>query len=98
MIRKESAHFLDTLEIKLRHITHPLFVMHHLPGADADHDVVRFMMVALEKMHIVRRDQSEPEFLGDRRKNAIALSLRLEAVIVQLEKEIFRPKNIPKSC
>src|SRR4030095_3928571 len=32
------------------------------------------------------------------RQDAVAFSLRLEAVIVHLEKEIFRSKNIAESC
>ena len=41
-------------------------------------------------MHIVRRHQTEPEFLRQARQGAIALLLRLDPVIVQLEKEILR--------
>ena len=65
MFRKERAHFVGGFEIKLRHITHPPFVLHHLAGADADHDVVRFVVAALEKMHVVCRDKSEPKFLRE---------------------------------
>ena len=94
MIRKKSAHFLGAFEIKLRRVTHPPFVVHHFPGADADHDVVRFVMAALEKMHIVRRDQPEPKLARDRGQGAVAFPLRLEAVIVQLEEEIFRAEDV----
>ena len=97
MFRKERAHFVGAFEIKFRNVAHPLFVMHHLAGADADHDVVRFVVAALEKMHVVCGDKSEPKFLRDLRQDAVAFSLRLDAVIVHLEKEIFRSKNIAKS-
>ena len=97
MFRKERAHFFGAFEIKLRDVAHPLLVMHHLAGADADHDVVRFVMAALEKMHVVRRDQPEPKFLRDLRQDAVAFSLRLDAVIVQFEEEIFRSENVAKS-
>ncbi len=96
MIREERAHFRRTFEIKLRHIAHPFLVVHHLAGADADHDVVRFVMAALEKMDIVRRHQPEPKLVPDGRQDGIAFPLRFEAVIVQLEKEIFRPQNVAK--
>ncbi len=54
-------------------------------------------MAALEKMHVVRRDQSEPKFLRDRRQDAVAFSLRLDAVIVHLEEEILRSEDVAKS-
>ena len=68
--------------------------MDHFPGADADHDVVRFVMRAFEKMDVVSRNQSEPEFPRDRGQGRVALPLRLETVIVQLEEKIFSTENV----
>ena len=76
---------------------HPLFVVHHLAGADADQDVVRVVMAALEEMHVVRRDQTEAEFLRELRQDAIAFALRLDAVVVQLEEEILRAEDVAES-
>ena len=96
MIPEKFAHLLRALEIKFRHITHPFFVLHHLARADADHDVVRFVMAPFEKVNVVRRHQPEPEFTPDFWQNTVAFSLRLQSVIVQLEEEILRAKDIAK--
>ena len=96
MIRKKRAHFVRRFEIKLRRITHPPFVLHHLAGADADHHVVRLVMAPLQKMHVVRRDQAEPEFLREARQHLVAFVLRLDAVVVHLEEEILRAEDVAK--
>ena len=90
MLRKKSAHLRARFEIQLRRVTHAPLVMHHLPGADANHDIVRIVVRARKKMHIVRCDQAEPEFLRDSRERTIALLLRFNSMIVQFQKEIFR--------
>ena len=73
MIREQSAHFVGRFEIKLGHVTHAPLVVHHLAGADADHHVVRLVMAAFEEMHVVRRDQSDAEFLRELRQDRLHL-------------------------
>ena len=57
---------------------------------------MRFVIAPIEKMDVVRRDQSEPEILRQVRQHAIAFVLRFHAVIVQLEEEIFRAEDVAK--
>src|SRR5437773_2338420 len=97
MVGKKSPHFVGALEIKLRRVAHPFFVLHHPAGPDANHDIVRFMMTSLEKMDVIRRDEAEPKFLRDLRQSPVAFSLRLEAMVVQFEEEILRSEDIAKS-
>ena len=94
MVREKRAHFIRRFEIEFRRVTHPPFVVHHLSRADADHDVVRVVMTPFQEMHVVRGDQTEAEFLRQRRQDGVALLLRFNPVIVQLEEEIFRTENI----
>ena len=96
MVREKSAHFVRGLEIKFRRVTHPPFVGHHLAGADADHDVVGFVVASLQEMHVVGRDQTEPKLLGQARQHLVALFLRLKAMVVHLHKEILRAQNVAK--
>ena len=96
MVREKRPHFVRRFEIKLRRITHPPFVLHHLAGADADHHVVRLVVAPLQKMHIVGRDQAEPEFLREARQHLVAFVLRLDAVVVHFQKEILRAEDVAK--
>ena len=63
VIRKQSPHFVGGLEIKLRRVMHPPFIVHHLAGADANHDVMRLVMAALQEMHVVCRHKAEAKLL-----------------------------------
>ena len=69
---------------------HATLVLHHFPRADADHDVVRFVMTAFEKMHVIRGNEADAKFFRQLGQHGIAFVLRFNPVIVQLEKEIFR--------
>ncbi len=53
-------------------------------------------MAPLQKMHVVGRDQAEPEFLGEARQHLVALVLRLDAVVVHFQKEILRAEDVAK--
>jgi hypothetical protein len=52
------------------------------------------MIVASQKMDVVRRDQSDAEIFCDLRQHPIALALFFHPVIVQLHEEIFRAQNV----
>ena len=53
-------------------------------------------MAPLQKMHVVRRDQAEPELLRELRQDRVAFLLCLDAVVVHFEEEIFRAENVAK--
>ena len=88
-IRKQCAHFVRRFEIQLRHVTHATLVRDQLARADANHHVVRFVVPALEKMHVVRRHQADAKFLRQLRQHGVAFVLRFDAVIVHLEEKIL---------
>ena len=58
---EERAHFLGGLEIDFRRVAHPVLVDEQLAGADADHHVVRLVVVAVEEMHVVGGHRLEAE-------------------------------------
>ena len=73
---------------------HSAFALHHFPGADAKHHVMRVMIVAAQEMNIVRRDQTDTEVLGDFRQHRVAPFLLLHPVIVELDEEILRAEDV----
>src|SRR5581483_11059729 len=52
------------------------------------------MMTSREEMHVVRRDQSDAQLFRDLRQMTITEALFFEAVIVQLDEEIFGAENV----
>ena len=52
------------------------------------------MIVASQKMDIVRRDQADAEVFRDLRQHAIALALFFHPVIVQFHEEIFGAQDV----
>ena len=52
------------------------------------------MIVAPQKMHVVRRDQPNTELFRDLRQHSIALVLFFHPVVVQFHEEIFRAENV----
>ena len=46
-------------------------------------------------MNVVRGDEPEAKVLRDLRQDPVALALFLDAVVVQLDEEIFRAENVP---
>ena len=96
MIREERPHFVSRFEVKLGRIPHPAFVVHHLAGAYTNHHIVRLVVAALEKMDVVRRDQSETEFFSKPGQHLVAFVLHLDAVIVHFEKKILGSEDVAK--
>jgi DNA polymerase-3 subunit alpha len=95
-IAEQLAHLGRRLEIQLRHITHPVFVLHHFARADAKHDVVRLMIAPAQKVNIVCGDQSDanvPRNLrqryGERAANEPELIRRLDYELGVFEKTGF---------
>ena len=74
-VREERAHLSRRFEIDLRHITQPALVRDVGAGADADHHIVRRVILASQKVHVIRRDQTQPEILCEPRKNGVHLAL-----------------------
>ena len=94
VFRKQRPHFVGRLEVKFGRIPHSALVVHHLPGADANHHVMRLVVAALEKVDVVRGDETEAELLSEARQHLVTLLLHLDAVIVHLEEKILRAENV----
>ena len=92
-IAEQLAHLARRFQIQFRHVTHPSLIAQIFTGTDAQHHIMRPVMLALEKMHIVRRDEAESKFPRQGRQSAIAFSLLGNAMIVQLDEEILCAEN-----
>ena len=55
------------------------------------------VVLAVEEMHVIGGDQAQAEFLAQLRQRGVDLALLLQAVIVHLQEEIFRPEDLPVS-
>src|SRR5205809_852066 len=75
-------------------LMNPVFVLHHLPRADAKHHVVCVVVAPSQEMDIVCGDQADAEVLGDFWQNAIALPLLFHPMVMHLHEEIFRSKDV----
>src|SRR5207248_11385509 len=93
-IAEDFAHFLCRFEIEFRFVTHPVFVLHHFPRADAKHYIVCVVVAPSQEMDIVCGDQSDPQLLGDFWQNSVALPLLFHPMVMHLHEEIFRSKDI----
>src|SRR5215472_5027396 len=91
---KNLAHFGRRLEVELRRVTHPAFVLDPFAGADAKHHVMRVVVVAMQKMDVVRRDETEAEIFCDLWQDPVALSLHLDPMIMHLDEEILGAENV----
>ena len=92
---EELDHFLGRLEIDLLGILHPVLIEDHLAGADADHDIVRGVVGAVEKMHIIGRHRFDVILLRPFQQLDGALPLGLGHipvdVVVQFQVKIITP-------
>ena len=95
IITEEFRHLRGRFEVKLRHVAHPFLIGHVRARADADEDIVRLVMPALEKVNVVRGDEPQAQFLRDLGQRTVCLDLRLDAVVLHLDEKVFRAKDVP---
>ena len=88
-VGEDLAHLLGGLEIDFRRVVHAVFIDHQVPGADADHHVVGFVVELVEKVHVVRGDDLEVHFPGELEQGRGDQPLRFEAVVVDLDVGVF---------
>src|SRR4029077_16386761 len=66
----------------------------HFAGADTKHYVMRIVIAAPEKMHIVCGNQTEAEIFRELWQHRVAPFLFLHSVIVHFDEEILRAENV----
>ena len=63
-VGEDFPHLLGGLEIDFRGVMHPVLVDDQMPGADADHHVMRFVIVFVQEVHVIRGDDLEIHLPG----------------------------------
>ena len=89
-------HFRRRPQIKLlRLIPHPLFFTHLRLRLETNQTIVRFPILALDVMHVIRRHKWQLKFFGPLYELPVDLALSGNAVVLKFEIEIARRKNLP---
>ena len=93
-IAEDFPHFGGRFKIQLRHIPHPVFILHHFAGTDAQHHVVRVVIASAQKMNVIRGNESDADVPSNRRQDTIAQALLFHAMIVHFHEKILRAENV----
>ena len=93
-IREQRAHFLGRFEVHLVHVLHALLVRDFRTGADADQHIMRAVILLVQKMHVIRRDEAEAQIACELRQMRVHFPLRLDAVVGEFQEEIFPPEDV----
>ena len=94
MLGEERRHLLGGLEIGLGiGAEHPRRIVEILAGLEAEEHVVRVVILGLEVMAVVRRDERDPGLRGELRHLRDERELFGNAVILDLEIEAPGPEN-----
>lgn len=88
-LRKEGAHFLGRFEIDLRRVGEAVCLKELAVGANADHDIVAFMICTIQEMDVVRGYCLEAKLFRPLYHLTSRALLRLHAMVVDLEVEVF---------
>ena len=91
---EELDHLVRGFEIDFGGIFHPVLVHEEGSGPDADHDVVRVVVGLIEKMHIIRRDEAEPEFSSELPHLPRAGGLLGKAMVVNFEEKAIFAEDV----
>ena len=92
---KARLHLLRRTQIELLlGVLHPLRVRQLRLRADADEAVVRMRVGFLDVMHVVGRDELQPELLGPRDQVPVDLGLLGKAVILHLQVKVLRAERL----
>ncbi len=78
----------------IRTIAHALRIAHDGRSLDAEHDLMRLGMTAMEIVNVIRHHHAQPGPLRQLANARIAPLLFLHAMILHLEEEVVRPENI----
>ena len=89
------CHLFAALDVVLvAVVTHAVFIGDHFPGADAEQDVVSFVVIGIEVVAVVGRNDRQTKLLGDVIERIENLLLLRQAVILQFNEEVFFTENV----
>ena len=75
-------------------IAHPVAIVHRLAGADAQQDVVGFMVAMHQVVHVVSAHERHVQLARDRHEPLVHDELLVDALILHLEKKIAGAENV----
>ncbi len=95
VVLEDRRHLLGRLQEELiAGVAKALRVVHRLPGADAQQDVVRLIVALPQVVHVVGRDERQLELAGERHDAAIDDLLLLDALVLHLEEEVVLAEDV----
>ncbi len=95
---EDQGHLCRRLEIELiRRKLHAVRIAHSLAGLNAEQDVLRVGVFVMDVVAIVRGYQRNSGFFRQAHQFAVYAFLDLEALILNLKKEIAFSKNVAQS-
>jgi hypothetical protein len=75
-------------------VAHPVLVDEQLAGADADHHVVRLVILAIQEMDVVGRHRLQSELLPELQQARHHVELLLESVIVDFDVGVLLAEDL----
>ena len=84
-VRERCGHLFGALEVEAVVVAQPVLVAVLLGGADADEDVVRRVMVAVQEVRVVGGDHRQPHLVGQREDLLVEVGLARGAVALHLQ-------------
>ncbi len=94
-LAEELVHLGGRLEVELiRPVAHPPRRIHRLPGLDAEEEVVRLGVVALEVVTVVGADERDAGLARDFQEPLVHLPLGGDPVVLELEEEVSLAEDV----
>jgi hypothetical protein len=95
VVREERRHLGGGLQIELALLEpHPAGSVEVAAGADAQQDVVGFVLVAPDVVQVVGDDEIEPDFLAELDQLGVEGELLGDAVVLQLQEEALLAEDV----
>src|SRR5579862_8529267 len=96
---EDTQHFVVTLDKKIAALElHAIGILNRLAGLDAEHHVLGVGVVFAEVVTVVGRDQRQAEIFFQTEQIGVDAMFLLQALILNLKKEIVGTKNVAVGC
>src|SRR5438128_6769475 len=94
-ILEHPVHLVMTLDVEVGALKlHSVWVLNTLAGLNTDHHILRVRVIFTEIVTVVGRYQREPEISLETKKIGVNAVLHLQALILDLKKEILFAENV----